>query len=162
MDITTGVESKITTIELNSGNDRSRIKSRKEKEQHIQHYGVAIKYMSTTGPILGIKEAIRKLVYWKGGVLDLEIFEGCIEPLVSSTSSDISKQKYSMHMTPRDGLCQARGCNCHYDIETKIHRSSNKEDNIVSDLFLCEYHFNKNRNDIRGLKTKPCLSLVWQ
>ena len=72
MDITTGVESKITTIELNSGNDRSRIKSRKEKEQHIQHYGVAIKYMSTTGPILGIKEAIRKLVYWKGEVLDLE------------------------------------------------------------------------------------------
>jgi hypothetical protein len=107
----------------------------------------------------GIEEAIRKLVYWKGDVLGLEIFEGCIEPIVaSSTSSDVGKQKYSMHMTPRDGLCQARGC-VQYYMETKMHRS-NKEDNINPHLFLCEYHFNKNRNDIPGLKTKRRLSLV--
>ncbi len=106
-------------------------------------------------------EAIRKLTYWKGEVLDLEIFEGCIEPVSSSTSSDVYKQKYPMHMTPRDGLCQARGCNHQYDIETKMDRSLNKEDNINPDLFLCEYHFNKNRNDIRKLKTKSRLSLVW-
>ena len=133
-----------------------------KKQQHIHQYGVAIKYISTTGPIHGIEEAIRKLVYWKGKVLDLEIFEGCIEPIVSSsTSLDVYKQKYPMHMTPRDGLCQARGCNHQYDIETKMHRSSNKEDNINPDLFLCDYHFNKNRNDIRRLKTKSRLSLVW-
>jgi hypothetical protein len=152
----------MTTIELNSSNDVSRIKSSKEKQQHIQHYEVAIKYMSTTGPIGGTEEAIRKLVYWKGDVLGLEIFEGCIKPIVaSSTSSDVGKQKYSVHMTPRDGLCQARGCNRQYYIETKMHRSSNKEDNIHPHLFLCEYHFNKNRNDIPGLKTKRRLSLVW-
>jgi hypothetical protein len=146
----------MTTVELNSSNDVSRIKSSIEKQQHIQHYGVAIKYMST---IDGIEEAIRKLVYWKGDVLGLEIFEGCIEPIVaSSTSSDVGKQKYSMHMTPRDGLCQARGC-VQYYMETKMHRS-NKEDNINPHLFLCEYHFNKNRNDIPGLKTKRRLSLV--
>ncbi len=161
MDIATEVGDKMTTIELNSINDGSRIKSCNVKEQHIRHYGVAIKYMSTTGPIRGIKEAIRKLAYWKGEVLDLEIFEGCIDPIVSlSTSSDVGKQKYSIHMTPQDGLCQARGCNRQYDIEIKMHRSSNKEDNLNPDLFLCEYHFNKNRNDIRRLKTKPCLSLV--
>ena len=152
----------MTTTELNCSNDGSRIKSCKEKQQHIHQYGVAIKYISTTGPIHGIEEAIRKLAYWKGEVLDLEIFEGCIEPIVSSsTSSDVDKQKYSMHMTPRDGLCQARGCNHQYDIETKMDRSLNKEDNIKPDLFLCEYHFKKNRNDIRRLKTKPRLSLVW-
>ena len=76
----------MTTIELNSTNDGSRIKSCKQKQQHIQHYGVAIKYTSTTGPIHGIEEAIRKLVYCKGEVLDLEIFEGCIEPIVSSST----------------------------------------------------------------------------
>jgi hypothetical protein len=150
----------MTTIELNSSSDVSRIKSSKEKQQHIQHYEVAIKYMSTTGPIGGTEEAIRKLVYWKGDVLSLEIFEGCIKPIVaSSTSSDVGKQKYSVHMTPRNGLCQARGCNRQYYIETKMHRSSNKEDNIHPHLFLCEYHF-KNRNDIPGLKTKRRLSLV--
>ncbi|MFZ0896715.1 MAG: hypothetical protein WAZ77_19615 [Candidatus Nitrosopolaris sp.] len=102
------------------------------------------------------------MVYCKGEVLGLEIFEGCIEAIASSsTPSGVSKQKYSMHMTPRDGLCQARGCNRQYDIETKMHRSSNKEDNINPDLFLCDYHFNKNRNDIRRLKTKSRLSLVW-
>ena len=53
-----------------------------------------------------------------------------------STSSDIGKQKYSMHMTPREGLCQARGCNRQYDIEIKMHMSSNKEDNVNPDLFL--------------------------
>ena len=111
----------MTTIELNSSNDVSRIKSSKEKQQHIQHYEVAIKYMSTTGPIDGTEEAIRKLVYWKGDVLGLEIFEGYIKPIVaSSTSSDVGKQKYSLHMTPRDGLCQARGCNRQYYIETKM------------------------------------------
>jgi len=62
----------MTTIELNSSNDGSHIKSCKLKKQHIRHYGVAIKYTSTTGPMRGIKEAIRKLVYWKGEVLDLE------------------------------------------------------------------------------------------
>ncbi|MFZ0510889.1 MAG: hypothetical protein WAM14_04715 [Candidatus Nitrosopolaris sp.] len=151
----------MTTIELNSSNDSRRIRTCKEKQQHIQHYGVAIKYISTTGPIQGIEEAIRKLVYWKGGVLDLEIFQGCIEPIVSSSTSDVGKQTYSIHMKPRNGLCQARGCNSQYDIETKLHRSSNKEDKINPDLFLCKYHFNKNRNDIRGLKTKRRLSLVW-
>ena len=100
----------MTTIELNSSNDGSRIKNCKEKQQHIHQYGVAIKYISTTGPIRGIEEAIRKLVYWKGEVLDLEKFEGCIEAIASSsTPSVVSKQTYSMHMTPRDGLCQARG-----------------------------------------------------
>ena len=74
----------------------------------------------------------------------------------SLTSSDIGKQKYSMHMTPRDGLCQARGCNRQHNIQIKMHMSSNKEDNLNPDLFLYEYHFNKNRNDIRRLKTKPC------
>lgn len=152
----------MTTIELKSSNDGCRIKSCKEKQQHIQQYGVEIKYMSTTGPIRGIEEAIRKLVYWKGEALDLEIFESRIEPIMSSsTSSDVGKQKYSMHMTPRDGLCQARGCDRQYDIETKKHRSSNKEDNINPDLFLCEYHSKKNRNGIRGVKTKRRLSLVW-
>jgi hypothetical protein len=161
LDITTEVGGKMTPIELNSSNDGSRIKSCKVREQRIQHYGVAIKYMITTGPIRGINEAINKLAYWKGKVLDLEIFEGCIDPIVSSsTSSDVGKQKYSIHMTPRDGPCQARCCNRHYDIEIKMHMSSNKEDNLNPDLFLCEYHFNKNRNDIRRLKTKPCLSLV--
>ena len=152
----------MTTIELNSSSYDSSIKRCKQKQQHIRHYGVAIKYMSTTGSINGIEEAIRKLVYWKGEVLDLEIFEGCIEPIVcSSSSSDVGKQKNSIHMTPRDGLYQARGCNRQYDIETKMHSSSDKEDNINPDLFLCEYHFIKNRNDIRRLKTKSRLSLVW-
>ncbi|HET7148552.1 MAG TPA: hypothetical protein VFI73_08660 [Candidatus Nitrosopolaris sp.] len=154
----TEVKSEMTTIELNSSNNGSRIKCCEEKQQHIQHYAVVIKYMSTTGPIRGIEEAIRKLLYWKGEVLALEIFEGCIEPIVPSTSSDVDKQKYSMHMTPRDGLCQARGCNRQYNIETKMRRSSIKEG---PDLFLCEYHFNKNRNEIRALKTKPRLSLIW-
>jgi hypothetical protein len=35
-----------------------------------------------------------------------------------------------MQMTPRDGLCEARGCNRQYDIEIKMHMSSNKEDNL--------------------------------
>ena len=82
------------------------------------------------------------MVYWKGEVLDLEIFEGIVEPIVSSSSSDVGKQKHSIHMTPRDGLCQARGCNSQYDIETKMNRSLNK-DNINPDLFLCDYHFKK-------------------
>jgi hypothetical protein len=152
----------MTTLELNPSNEDTRSKSCKEKQQHVQHYGVAIKYASTTGPIRGIVEAIRNLVYWKGEVLDLEIFEGCVEPIVSSsTSSDVSKYKYSMQMTPRDGLCQARGCDRQYDIETKMPRSSNKEDEINPDLFLCEYHFNKNRNDVQRLKTKRRLSLAW-
>jgi hypothetical protein len=155
----------MTTFELNPSNDDSPSDSRKEEQQPIQHYGVAIKYASTTGPIRGIVEAIRNLVYWKGEVLDLEIFEGCVEsvePIVSSSSSShVSRYKYSMHMTPRDGLCQARGCECQYDIETKKRRSSYKEDIINPVLFLCEYHFNKNRNDIQGLKTKRRLSLAW-
>jgi hypothetical protein len=150
----------MTTFELNASSDDSRSESHKEKQQHIQHYGVAIKYTSTTGPIRGIVEAIRNLVNWKGEVLDLEIFEGCVEPIASS-SSDVSRYKYSMHMTPRDGLCQARGCDRQYDIETKTRRSSYNEDNINPVLFLCEYHFNKNRNDVRGLKTKRRLSLAW-
>ena len=151
----------MTTIELNSSK-AIMLRAAKKSSNILQHYGVAIKYSSTTGPIRGIEEAIRKLTYWKGEVLDLEIFEGCIEPIVSSsTSSNVYKQKYPMHMTPRDGLCQARGCNHQYDIETKMDRSLNKEDNINPDLFLCEYHFNKNRNDTRKLKTKSRLSLVW-
>jgi hypothetical protein len=152
----------MTTFELNPVGDDSRSESRKEKHQHIQHYGVAIKYTSTTGPIRGIVEAIRNLVNWKGEVLDLEIFEGCVEPIASSSSSsDVSRYKYTMHMTPRDGLCQARGCDRQYYIETKTRRSSYKEDNINPVFFLCEYHFNKNRNDVRGLKTKRRLSLAW-
>jgi len=156
------VGAKMTTFELKASDDDSRSESCKERQQDIQHYVVAIKYASTTGPIRGIVEAIRNLVYWKGEVLDLEIFEGCVEPIVSSSSSsDVSRYKYSMHMTPRDGLCQARGCDRQYNIETKTRRSSNKQDNINPDLFLCEYHFNKNRNDVRGLKTKRHLSLAW-
>jgi hypothetical protein len=152
----------MTTLELNPSDDDGHSDSRKEKQQHIQHYGVAIKYASTTGPIRGIVEAIRNLVYWKGEVLDLEIFEGFVEPIVSSSSSsDVTRYKYSMHMTPRDGLCQARGCDRQYDIETKTRRSSNKEDDINPDLFLCENHFNKNRNDVQRLKTKRRLSLAW-
>jgi hypothetical protein len=152
----------MTTFELNPSNDDSPSDSRKEEQQPIQHYGVAIRYASTTGPIRGIVEAIRKLVYWKGEVLDLEIFEGFVEPIVSSSSSsDVTRYKYSMHMTPRDGLCQARGCDRQYDIETKTRRSSNKEDDINPDLFLCENHFNKNRNDVQRLKTKRRLSLAW-
>jgi hypothetical protein len=151
----------MTTLELNPSDDDGHSDSRKEKQQHIQHYGVAIKYASTTGPIRGIVEAIRNLVYWKGEVLDLEIFEGFVEPIVSSSSSsDVTRYKYSMHMTPRDGLCQARGCDRQYDIETKTRRSSNKDD-INPELFLCEYHFNKNRNDVQRLKTKRRLSLAW-
>ena len=152
----------MTTFELNPVGDDNRSEIRKEKHQRIQHYGVAIKYTSTTGPIRGIVEAIRNLVNWKCEVLDLEIFEGCVEPIASSSSSsDVSRYKYSMHMTPRDGLCQARGCDRQYDIETKTHRSSYKEDNINPVLFLCEYYFNKNRNDVRGLKSKRRLSLAW-
>ena len=151
----------MTTFELNPSNDDSPSDSRKEEQQPIQHYGVAIKYASTRS-ICGIVEAIRNFVYWIGEVVDLEIFEGCVEPIVSSSSSsDVSRYKYSTHMTPRDGLCQARGCDRQYNIETKTRRSSNKQDNINPDLFLCEYHFNKNRNDVRGLKTKRHLSLAW-
>ena len=145
----------MTTFELNPSNDDSPSDSRKEEQQPIQHYGVAIRYASTTGPIRGIVEAIRKLVYWKGEVLDLEIFGGCVEPIVSSSSSsEVSKYKYPMHMTPRDGLGQVRGCDRQYDIEIKTRRSSYKEDIINPVLFLSEYPFNKNRNDVRGLKTK--------
>ncbi|PWU79360.1 MAG: hypothetical protein DLM72_17770 [Candidatus Nitrosopolaris wilkensis] len=155
------VRAKTTTIELNSDGGSS-IKSNKEKQQHKQDYGVTVKYRTTSGPIHGIEEAIRNLIYWKDEVLDLEIFEGCIEPMVSSsTSSEVCQQKNSIHMTPRDGLCQARGCKRQFDIETKIHRYSGKEDKINPDLFLCEYDFYKNRTDDRELKTKSKLSVIW-
>ena len=65
MDITTEVGPKMTTIELKPSNQGSRIKSL-SKGPTYPTLRSRIKYTSTTRHIRAIKEAIRKLAYWKG------------------------------------------------------------------------------------------------
>ena len=75
MHITTADRTKMTTIELNSSKAVV-LESCKEKQRHTPTLCSRNQILDTTGPIRGIEEAIRKLTYWKGEVLDLEIFEG--------------------------------------------------------------------------------------